>query len=492
MLETAVAQLQFASSIVLARPFSLHALDRLVDGLLATRREFGELDRQANELVNGPVLDADSRRAVQMRRFRGQAKRAVQTTRYYGELFRRCGLDPRRLEWTDIARIPPTTKEMLRADGGSFVCHGSRPTFCAMTTGTTGKPTSIWFGERELNTYIRLGTINLLSSGLAAPEDIVQFSTSARALLGNSCAMGAYARIGAGVYQMGIVEPEMALMRLAERRRVGGKKAQASILHTYPSYLGRLVETGRTLGYRPSDFGLEAIVLGGEIVTAGCKERARSLFGDVRFDEGYGMTEPWPCGGSVCDQGHLHFEPVQGLCEVLRLGSNEAALPGQMGRLVITPFAPFRETTLVLRYDTEDVVKALAGPFDCSLRHLPATSNLLGKQRLSIQHQEVQSEQGWTFPRQILEAMEAVDAVPLPARCAFWAAPEGVDVEAVVHAVTPAVRRAVEDSLHGQCVPLKALHLTTDAAGLRHALPWRGDLHEASFSACVVGNGAGT
>lgn len=183
MFETAVAQLQFAGSVVLARPFSLHALDRPVDGLLATKQEFGELDQEANELVNGPVLDTESRRAVQIRRFRGQARRAVQETRCYGELFRQSGLDPRRLEWPDVARIPPTTKEMLRANGDAFVRQDSRPTFCAITTGTTGKPTSTWFCERELNTYIRLGAINLLSSGLAAPEDIVQYSTSARALM---------------------------------------------------------------------------------------------------------------------------------------------------------------------------------------------------------------------------------------------------------------------------------------------------------------------
>ena len=67
---------------------------------------------------------------------------------------------------------------------------------------------------------------------------------------------------------------------------------------------------------------------------------------------------------------------------MLRLRSDETAQPGEAGRLVITPFALFRETTL-LRYNTEDVVRPLAGPFDCSLRHLPATSNLLGKLRLA-------------------------------------------------------------------------------------------------------------
>ena len=320
MLETALAQLQFGGSLLFARPFNLRALDRLVEGLLATRREFGALERPAAEMVNGPALDANSRREMQIRRFRDQAKRAAHGTAFYAELFRRHGLDPQRLDWADVARIPPTTKEMMCAGGDAFVCRGSRPSFCAMTTGTTGKPAAIWFSEHEMNTYMGLAAMSLLATGAAGPEDIVQYSTSARALLGNSCGMGAYTRIGAGVYQTGIVEPEVALARLAETRRLDGKRARASIMQTYPSYLGRLVETGLRLGYRSHDFGLHTILLGGEIVTGGCKARSRALFGDVRFEEAYGMTEPWPCGSPVCDQGHLHYEPLQGLREVLRLG----------------------------------------------------------------------------------------------------------------------------------------------------------------------------
>jgi phenylacetate-CoA ligase len=485
MFETVLAQLQFGGSLLLARPFNLQALDRLVEGLLATRREFGALEPQAAELVNGPALDAEGRREMQLRRLRSQAKCAVQGTTFYAELFRRHGLDPQRLDWNDVARLPPTTMEMVRAGGDAFVCRDSLPIFCAMTTGTTGKPAAIWFSEHETNTYMRLAAISLLTTGAAGPEDIVQYSTSARALLGNSCGMGAYTRIGAGVYQTGIVEPEAALARLAETRHLDGKRAQASILQTYPSYLGRLVETGLRLGYRPQDFGLHTIALGGEIVTGGCRARSRALFGPVRFEEAYGMTEPWPCGSIVCDQGHLHYEPLQGLREVLRLGSNEAALPGEAGRLVITPFAPFRETTLLLRYDTEDVVQPLAGPFDCSLRHLPATSNLLGKLRLAVRHGINVDDcdgKGWVFPRQILEALEAVEAVPLPARCGFWAVEGGAAVEVVVREVTLAVQCAVEESLQAQDVPVAELHLTTEPSALRRPLPWRGDLHEESFA----------
>ena len=88
------------------------------------------------------------------------------------------------------------------------------------------------------------------------------------------------ARLGAGP---GVAGRQQALP---------GKKPQASLLSTYPSYLGRLLETGLRLGYTPADFGLERILLGGEIVTEGLKRRSQAIFGPVQFSESYGMTEP--------------------------------------------------------------------------------------------------------------------------------------------------------------------------------------------------------
>ena len=84
-------------------------------------------------------------------------------------------------------------------------------------------------------------------------------------------------------------------------------------------------------GYRPADFGLERIFVGGEIVTEGLKARSQRLFGDARvIDSAYGMTEIWPFGGQSCEEGHLHYEVSQGLVEVL---DPETAPPPNQARL---------------------------------------------------------------------------------------------------------------------------------------------------------------
>jgi hypothetical protein len=244
------------------------------------------------------------------------------------------------------------------------------------------------------------------------------------------------------------------------------------------------VTEGLRLGSRPADFGVERIFIGGEIATAGLKLRCQHLFGSVKFIEGYGMTEPWPFGGTSCAEGHLHFDPAHGLLEVLNPTSGEPARAGELGTLVLTPFPPFRETTVVLRYDTQDAVRVLDSPPICALRHLPATSNVLGKLRLAAQ-----CEGGWVFPRDVLEALECVEDVLLPARCGFWAVPGGVAVEVLAHD-TPTARRAIEQSMQARGVPIEQLHLVEHQSQLRQPLPLRGDLRELSFSQPIAGSAA--
>jgi phenylacetate-CoA ligase len=481
MLETLAAQLRYTASIVFGLPFSPRSLDRMVDALLASSREFGAIGEEGTELLGGPSLDEQTRREMQLRRFRAQAGRAARETRYYRHVFEQVGLDPARLHYDDIPRVPLTPKEALRDDPDAFVCHTSAPVFRTTTTGTTGRPTNISFSQRELHVYIALAAITYLMHRHVTPEDMVLVSTSARATLGNTCFMGACARIGAQVSLGGLAEPELTLALLAEPRTLAGKKPRVSLLGSYPSYLGQLVTCGLHLGYRPADFGLERVFTGGEIVTAGLKTRCQELFGVVEFVEGYGMTEPWPFGGTRCEQGHLHFEPAHGLLELLNPFTKTPAGPGELATLVMTPFTPFRETTLLLRYDTQDIVRVLDRPPTCALRHQPATSTLLGKLRLAVPH-----DGGWVFPRDVLEALEALPDVPLPARCGFWAVENGVAVE-VVAADTPARRASIARQLEAHGVPLRQLHLVEHPRQLRHPLPLRGDLRETSFNQAVSG-----
>jgi phenylacetate-coenzyme A ligase PaaK-like adenylate-forming protein len=478
MLAAALAQLRLGIALASGRPIPAWALHRLVAAARDTVREYGTIAPSGAEAVRGPVLDPETRRAVQLRRVRRQAVRAARDTAYYPPLFARQRIDPARLTWDDIAQLPLTTKAALRDGPGAFVNRRVQPALRTTTTGTTGAPTQVSFSARELTTMMALSGLGMLLHGQLTSADVVLMCTSSRATLGNLGLAGACTHSGALLQPVGLIDPALTLALLAQETRLPGRKPKPSYLSTYPSYLGELVERGHWLGYTSRDFGLERISVGGEVITAGLRRRSRAFFGEhIVFDPGYAMTETFPFAGMPCDQGHLHFDPSHGLLEVLDPDTGAPSAPGDIGSLVATPLPPFRETTLLLRYDTEDLVRALPEALTCRLQGLPGTSDLLGKRRLAVRH-----DAGWTVPRDVMEALEADDAVPLPARFGFWAVPDGVAVEVVTRTDDTATHTRLREALHGHGVAVRDLTLVADPARLRQPYPLRCDLRERHFA----------
>jgi phenylacetate-coenzyme A ligase PaaK-like adenylate-forming protein len=472
MFDATVAQLRLASSLATGRRLNLRALEKVTDAMCATVAEFGSVSGDAAQAFSGPVLDDDVREDVVLRRMRTQVRRAVEGTSHYAAL----GLDAGELRtFDDIARLALTRKESLRADPSGFVRRGCSAAARVTTTGTTGRTTTVHYSDYELRVIAALTTNHLALRRLIGPGDVVAQCISSRATLAVGSVTSSCRSLGAVAELIGLVEPREALDALARGR--------ATVLNIYASYLGALVEHGRRLGYGPRDFALERILVGGEIVTAGLLRRARELFGDVEVAENCAMTEIAPAGGTPCSHDHLHLEPTTGLIEVLSLDDERPAVAGEPGTLVVTPLPPYRETTLLLRYDTEDVVAPLAGPLHCELRHLPAVTRIMGKRRLAVRHDD-----GWTFQRLVQEALEQLDAVPLPARYGIWPAARGVGVETLVRHDDAATRRAVRDALDGAGVPVGELRMTEDARDLRYPMPLRADLREHSFA----GSGGGS
>jgi phenylacetate-CoA ligase len=476
MIETVPAQLRYVCSLAFGARLHTRSLDRLVTALLDAREEFGAVGRDAAEALRGPELDDTARREVQLRRFRKQARLAARTP-YYGRLFAELGIEPRKLRWADLEALPPTPKDALKAEPDAFVPRDARPAFRALTTGTTGLPTTVYFSRAELEATVALGAISVLLSRQIEPGDVVQLSVSSRALFPVMLAAQIAARVGAVVYQAGVVDPTHALALLAEKRSLPGHKAKASVLSTTPSYFGGLVERGAELGYRPGDFGLERILLGGEVATQGLRERATRVFGEVEYVEAYAATEILGTGALTCLSGHLHFPVPPGLVEVASLDGRRPAGPGEPGTLVVTPFAPYRTTTVVLRYDTGDVIRVPAEPPDCELSTIPATSHVLGKLARSIPHAG-----GWTFHRDVAEALDALEEIPLPARFGMRAdGDHGVAVEVLAREDGVRTRRRIAAALEPR-VPLRALRVVTDPAALEDPVLLRADLREHSFS----------
>ena len=460
MLGTAIAQLSVASSLALGVPVAGWAVDHLVGAALATQHEFGTIGSGATELVSGPTLDVATRHDMQARRFRSQARRAQRETRYYAQLFEDLAVDPGQLTYDSIASLPCTPKAAIQEAPGNFVSRRKRPAWIASSSGSTGRPVSVAFSEHELHIFASLSALGFLMSNDLHPDDVVYLAAGsgiATYTLERVCR-----RVGVEALPGGHLPVHEILRQLTAAQR------KPTVLHAPPSLLGALIETGRSLGYGPRNFNLECILTGGEILTCGLRDRLKAVFSEAKLIESYGMTETFGVGGQVCASGHLHFHPAHGLIEVIDPDTHGPVSSNRIGTLIVTPLPPFRDTTLLLRYDTQDLVRVIAEPPTCELRWLPAVSRVLGKRSLSIRH-----ENGWTFPRDVLEALEAIEDIPLPARCGIWQRDDGVGVEVVARSVSAVTHRRVTDALEARAIPVRELHVVTDQTELRHALPLR-------------------
>jgi phenylacetate-coenzyme A ligase PaaK-like adenylate-forming protein len=322
-----------------------------------------------------------------------------------------------------------------------------------------------------------LGTIGCTLGRLIADDDVLVIATSPRALGSLNIATSA-ARIGAHVRPLGAQDPDLMLTALAARCHVPGHVDRPSLISANPSYLGLLVEAATAAGLGPDDFALRRIFTGGELLTAGLRTRLAALFGDIEIHETYALTETLPFGARPCRHGHLHFEATHGLVELINPLTGTLAEPEEDATIIATPLPPIRETTILLRYDTEDVVQALPAELHCELRHQPACSPVNGKLAGCARLDDGRL----VTPRQIAEALEASPHIPLPARYRLNACQNDVAVEAVVRDnADPAARRDLVGRLLDTGVPLGELHLVDDPCDLSRPMPLRGDLREPTY-----------
>jgi phenylacetate-CoA ligase len=478
-----LADRRHSASLAFGLPMSTWALDTMVASLARTVAAEGRLDPR--RLLSDSGLGGDERAiaALQRARFGERVRHAARTVPYYEESFRERGIDPAR---ATPAEIPVTGKEALRTRPEDFISTASRPFIRVTTTGTTGRPTVVHFSRREWHAVGALSAFAMIGSGLFTPDDLVHIAVTPRAVLPNYAVTSACAAIGAVVHVVGMAHPEEALTLLSERHRVPGKKDRVSAVTGNPSYIGLLVEYGLAAGWRPEQFAIERMHLGGEVITEGLRRRARQLFGPVEIRQSYALTEMIPFNGQQCGEGHVHFEPTSGLAEVIDPESGAPAAPGEIGTVVATPFRPYRETTVLLRYDTGDAVRALSGETTCELRNLPATGPLLGKLSGAVRH-----DGGWTFTRDIAEALEAVDGVPLPARYGYTAVPGGVAVDVLTRpGGLAATRRSVGEELEARGVPLRSLTTVDDPKEIRSPVGLRCDFDEGRLLPGLTAVGA--
>lgn len=461
MFGTAVRQLGYAWSMMSGRRFRLRDVNALVDDMRMTLETFGSPGEGADDMLAGN--DPDLQEDLTQRRLRRTVRQAAAESPYYRRWFDAHGVDPGSITPQTLSSITPTSKADLRGMPAAFVSDRARPAVLAHTTGTTGTPTLVWFSAYEIELMSSLSALALMLAGNVRTEDLWANAISSRSIA-QILTERAVTRTGAAFVHLGSIDPAATLDRLATPLHVPGKRPQITQLNLTASYLAALVQEAERGGWQAGDFELTTIWSGGEVLTDALRERAERTFG-AQVRDGYSMTEIAPVGGRVCPDGHLHLPFDQGLVEILDPVTLLPAAPGSVGTIVVTPYSTYRDTTLLLRYVTGDLVRVLDEAPTCALAALPATSRVLGRM-----------SPGGLTTRDILDLLQAEHALPLPTRYSL----EGTILYVVAgKRDDAALLGRLEERAHG--LPLTGIVLVETAEELPTPCRLRADLLELSF-----------
>lgn len=470
MFETGVRQVRMAVGLVSGRRLSTRNLEKLVDDALVTLAEFGVPGADADALLGAPIPDPQEQREATNRCLRRTARRLAVRSTFYARRLAAAPTEPRQLDTESLRAIPVTVKRDLVERPGDFLCTDVRRYLSTRTTGTTGHPTEIWLSRYEMDLWSALGALGALLRDDLRPSDIQQVNVSSRAIAANHLYAGICRLTRTGCRLLGIMTPDDALDALTE----GG----ATILSTYPSYLGELVTAARRRGIGQDDFKLRRITVGSEVLSPSLADAACRVFGVPQIVDSFSVTEVIPVTASTCSQRHLHHDVTSGMTELLDLRTGEPAAPGALGTLVITPFFPYRDCMPVLRYDTRDVARCLPDePLTCELAGFPATSQVVGKADSLV----VAGTDHVVTPRELIEAIEALPTQPWPARYLAAVVDGRLRLTLPATAVDGFGEAATQRHFAEAGVDVDLTIAGHDqATPLRHT---RSDLHEASFTA---------
>ena len=470
MFETGVRQFRMAMGMLWGRRLNSRNIARLIDDALATLAEFGAPGADAQQLVDGPLNDAQERLHFATQGIRRTAGRLATQSPFYARRFAAAEIRPDRLEIAGLGAIPVTVKADLIDRPAEFQCADVARHLATRTTGTTGSPAEIWLSRYEMDLWPALGALSGVIRDELRPSDVMQVNISSRATAAVHLDVAGCRLVGAGCRVLGIVPVDEALDALAE----GG----STLLTAGPSYLAEMLVAARHRGMGPSDFRLRRILAGGEVLSPSVRAALSETFGVSDISDNFGMTEVIPVTGRSCSQGHLHHDINTGLVEFLDLETSEPAEPGALATMVITPFFPYRDCMPVFRYDTRDVVRRLPeGALTCEAAGLPATSLLLGKadQLLRPSPGEVVS------PRQLVEAVEALPTQPWPARFRATVHDGRIQLTLPVRAIAGFGEAATRQHFAEAGLDLDLTVVgDEEATSLRHL---RSDLHETTFAA---------
>jgi phenylacetate-CoA ligase len=309
----------------------------------------------ANKIGHADLAD------YQLRKLNETLHWAVTRSRFYRRQLANIPIELARL--TDLAHLPFTTADDLRADPLSFVCvsqddiqrvvtldAANFPLATLTTSGTTGQPKRLYFtcDDQEL-------TIDFFRSGMStfsAPGDrvLILLPGETPGSVGDLLAT-ALTRLGAVPIRHGPVRDAASTLDVIRREKIG-------VLVGVPTHV---LSLARCPG--GSRLQLKSVLLTTDHVSHAIKRAVEERFACQVYNH-YGMTEMGLGGGVDCAARRgYHLREADLLFEIVDPQTGEVLPAGDCGEVVFTTLT--RRGMPLIRYRTGDVSRFIPGACPC-------------------------------------------------------------------------------------------------------------------------------
>ncbi len=255
----------------------------------------------------------------------------------------------------DLASLPLTTAEDVRADPLAFVCVSQDEIARVVTldsSGTTGTPKRLYFTKADQELTVDFFGVGM--STFTGPGDrvLILLPGETPGSVGDLLAKG-LERIGAVPIKHGPVRDPAATRAVAVREA-------ATVMVGVPTHLLRLV---RTMAPGEALPPVHSVLLSTDHVPQAIVHAIESAWGCTVYNH-YGMTETGLGGGVDCKARRgYHLREADLLYEVIDPGTGLPAAPGKPGEVVFTTLT--REGMPLIRYRTGDYGHWLETPCPC-------------------------------------------------------------------------------------------------------------------------------
>jgi phenylacetate-CoA ligase len=264
----------------------------------------------------------------------------------------------------EIASLPFTTKDDLRSDEvhpyGFLTVDRKELIRLHSSSGTTGRPTTIFHTRRDIDTWSDLVARCLTMAGVRA-GDVFQNMMGYGLFTGGLGLHYGAELVGALTIPVGAGNSRKQISLM--------KDFSTTVVHIIPSYALRLASTFEEFGCDPRSLSLRIAVLGAEPHTDSIRRRVEEIYG-LRAFNSYGLSEMnGPGVAFECpEQEGLHLWEDSYYVELIDPVTLEPMPEGEEGELVLTTLA--REGMPLIRYRTKDLTSLRREPCRCGRTHL--------------------------------------------------------------------------------------------------------------------------